>query len=326
MKKLNILHLGIGNVGREVIRQITQQKKAVRDSLGVSLDYQGEFTSKNTPEEINNAIQNAPLPFVLIDTTASEKTLPFLKLALKRGGFVVLANKKPLSGKQKDFDDLHKLGGKRLLYECTVGAGLPVIQTLKNLIITGDEILEIQGCFSGTLGFLFSQIDEGMSFSQTVLEAKEKGFTEPDPRDDLSGMDVARKALILARILGRKVELDDIQLESLYPEKLQKLNVEDFLKQLNTLDASYKEKQEKAQQENKVLRFVAQVTPEACTVGLQAVDAASEIGSLRGPDNLIVFKTKRYSQNPLVVKGPGAGIVVTAAGVFADVLAAAKML
>jgi len=326
MKKLNILHLGIGNVGQEVVKQISQQKEAVKDSLGVSLDYQGKFTSKNTEEEIMQAVQTITLPFVLIDTTASEKTLPFLKRALKRGGFVVLANKKPLSGKQKDFDELHALGGKRLLYECTVGAGLPVVQTLHNLIATGDEIIQIQGCFSGTLGFLFSQLDGGKRFSQAVLQAKEKGFTEPDPRDDLSGMDVARKALILARILNRKMELEEIQLESLYPEELQKLNVEDFLKQLNTLDASYKEKQEKAQQENKVLRFVAQVTPEACTVGLQAVDAASEIGSLRGPDNLIVFKTKRYSQNPLVVKGPGAGIVVTAAGVFADVLAAAKML
>jgi homoserine dehydrogenase len=139
-------------------------------------------------------------------------------------------------------------------------------------------------------------------------------------------VDVARKALILARILGSKMELEDIKLKGLYPQSMGKLSAEDFLQQVHTLDGFYKEQQEKAKKENKVLRFVAKVTKQTSSVGLQAVDAVSEIGSLRGPDNLIIFKTKRYFKNPLIIKGPGAGIEVTAAGVFANVLLASDTL
>lgn len=326
IKKLSIVHLGVGNVGSEVIKQIAQQREKVKDVLGVDLLYLGKFTAKNTKEEIINAIESVPSPFVLIDTTASDQTLPYLTNALTRGGFVVLANKKPLAGSQKDFDNLHKLGKNRLFYECVVGAGLPVIDPLKNLIATGDEIIEIQGCFSGTLGFLFSQLDAGKLFSKSIIEAKQKGYTEPDPRDDLSGIDVARKTLILARLLGNKIELQDIQLESLYPKKMSTLSIDDFLKEVKTLDNLYKKRITDAAKNKKVLRFVAKINQKNCSVGLQEVDRASDIGNLNGPDNIVVIKTKRYFANPLVIKGPGAGIEVTAAGVFADILSLAKII
>jgi len=326
MKKLHILHLGIGNVGTEVVMQVTQQKEKLKKSFGVSFHYVHQFTSKNPREEINDAIRNIASPFVLIDTTASDKTIPYIAKALRRGGFAILVNKKPLSGKQIDFNLLHSLGGERLFYECVVGAGLPVIRTLKDIILTDDEIVEIQGCFSGTLGYIFSQLDKGTLFSEAVLAANKKGFTEPDPRDDLSGIDVVRKALILARLLSRKIELEDILLEGLFPAKMQKLSAKDFLKNLPLLDMFYKEKVENTKRKGKVLRFVAKVRPHDCCVGLQEIDTSSDIGSLKGPDNLIVFKTKRYLQNPLIIKGPGAGRAVTAAGVFADLLLVAKMV
>ena len=238
-----------------------------------------------------------------------------------------MANKKPLAGKLKDFKDLHGIGDQRLFYEVVVGAGLPVIQTLKNLIATGDEIIEIKGCFSGTLGFIFSRLDEGKLFSEAVLEAKKNGFTEPDPRDDLSGLDVARKALILSRIIGgQKTELRDIRLTGLYPKNMQKLNFDDFLKRLKDLDVVYKERIMRARKKNKVLRYIARINPLRCSVGLEEGSVLSDIGGLKGSDNLIVCKTKRYFNNPLVIKGPGAGRDVTAAGVFADVLLIAKTI
>lgn len=326
MKKLYILHIGVGHVGNEVVKQIEQQKEKLKDSFEVDLSYQGKFTATNSEEEIKKAITTVPTPFVVIDTTASDKTLPYLTEALTRGGFVVLANKKPLASEQKNFDTLHTLGKERLFYECVVGAGLPVIRPLKDCIETGDEIIEIQGCFSGTLGFLFSQLDSGKLFSESVREAKQKGFTEPDPRDDLSGTDVARKALILARLLGKKIELENIQLESLYPKEMNTLSTEEFLTETQTLDAIYTKRLAKAAKNKKVLRFVAKINQNECSVGLQEVDKASDIGSLNGPDNIVVIKTKRYFTNPLVIKGPGAGIAVTAAGVFADILSIAKIV
>lgn len=326
MRKLFIIHLGMGNVGKEIKRQIVQQKRKITNNLNISLEYIKEFTSKNSDAEIKEAIKNIPMPFVLIDTTASDKTISFIKMALKRDGFAVLANKKSLAGTQENFESLHRVGRKRLLYECVVGAGLPVIRTLKDLLTTGDEVVEIQGCLSGTLGFIFTQLDSGKSFSESVIDAREKGFTEPDPRDDLSGLDVARKALILARIMGKKIELKDIALASLYPEDMDKLRIGEFMKQVNKLDNLYKARVENAKKEGKVLRFVAKISQKKCSVGLIKVNALRDIGSLNGPDNLIVFKTKRYAQYPLVVKGPGAGIFVAAAGVFADVLSVAKMI
>lgn len=342
-RKYYLLHVGVGKVGSAVVRQIIRRREFINQNYGVDLVYCGLFTAEadifearglsnsqldNFPtaeikEDIAKCIKRVPSPFILIDTTASEHMLPWLWQALEQGGTVVLSNKKPLAGSQAQFDKLHKIGGQRLFYETAVGAGLPVVQTLKNLLATGDEVIALQGCFSGTLGYIFSQLEAGSSFSRAVLQAKNLGFTEPDPRDDLSGVDVARKVLILARLLGRKLELNDVKLESLYPKSMAKLSSDDFLKQLKQLDAPYRAKMESSKKNAKVLRFVASIDKNGCRVKLENVPRSSEIGSLRGPDNVIVFKTKRYLKNPLVIKGPGAGVEVTAGGVFSDILQAA---
>ncbi len=355
IKKLNIVHLGIGQVGRKLVEQILKRKSQIKDEYLLDLNYCGIFRSgagfykregfsssqlqkilqalekeKKDPSKIKKQIQKAletvPPPFVLVDTTASNETFPLISTALEKGGYTVVSNKKPLSGRQRQFDVLQKIGRKRFYFETTVGAALPIIQTLKTLLDTGDEIIEIKGCFSGTLGFIFSELEKGKLFSEAVLEAKQKGFTEPDPRDDLSGLDVARKALILARLTGKRLELSDIKLTSLYPKRMDKLSIEDFLKSVNELDSFYNERLKQAKKGHKTLRFVATVAPSKCTVGLEEVEAGSDLGALHGPDNLIVFRTKRYFANPLVIKGPGAGVEVTACGVFGDILTVAKMV
>ena len=347
MKKLSILHLGIGNVGSSLVKQILNQQQYIEKNYSVQFVYCGLFTTKGgvfkregfSSSELPTVLQQTQMdftisdiissmssPFVLIDTTASDKTISLLTLALQKGNFVVMSNKKPITDSQKLFASLHKIGGQRLFYETTVGAGLPVIQTLKTLLATGDDVISIKGCMSGTLGFVFSQLENGASFTQAVLDAKAKGFTEPDPRDDLSGIDVARKALIFARILGQNIELSDIQLKGLYPEEMNKLTTEAFLQQLPTLDASYDEKVNAAKKAGKVLRFVATVSKKTCKVGLESVDKNSELGGLQGQNNLILFQTKRYFDNPLTIKGHGAGADVTAAGVFGDLLLIAKMI
>ncbi|MBM3282748.1 hypothetical protein FJY90_00705 [Candidatus Gottesmanbacteria bacterium] len=346
MKKLNLIHLGIGRVGKALVRQITKQREEVEKKYDVRLNYCGLFVSDKgllnpkglTLEQfihfpqiwnVNNAYEAVvatPSPFILIDTTASEETYPLLLSALKKGEWVVLSNKKPISGSQKRFDLLHKFGGRKILYETTVGAALPVISTLRNLIATGDDIMEIKGCFSGTLGFLFSQLETGLMFSQAVAQAMKKGYTEPDPRDDLSGVDVARKALILARITGQKKELADVALASLYPKTMDKYNINHFLQKITQLDGLYTKKFREAKRKNKTLRFVATIAQAKSTVDLEAVNKASDLDSLAGPDNIIIFKTKRYFDYPLVIKGPGAGIEVTASGVFAEILTIVKMI
>lgn len=324
-KELLIIHLGLGNVGKEVKQIIEKQKEKIQNDFGVSLVYRDAFTSRTPEEEIKKTIQLVSLPFVLIDTTASDKTVSLIELALKKGGFVVMSNKKLLTQTQQIFDRLH-IYHKNLFYETTVGAGLPIIKTLEIFLTTADDVIEIQGCFSGTLGFIFSEVEKGSLFSEAVLKAKKMGFTEPDPRDDLSGIDVARKALIIARMLGQKIELQNISLQGLYPKKMETANVEQFLKDISQLDKDYAEKIEKAKQEKKVLRFVAKITKKTCTVGLEAVAKSSDIGTLSGPDNIVIIKSKRYFTNPLVIKGPGAGIEVTAQGVVGDMLEIVKKI
>jgi homoserine dehydrogenase len=179
---------------------------------------------------------------------------------------------------------------------------------------------KIEGLLSGTLGYVLSEVSAGVPFSRAVRSAKAKGYTEPDPRDDLSGMDVARKALILARLLGYPDELRQSSVESLVPKWARTLSLEDFLGRLEELDGPWKRRVEKAAAEGSVLRYVAQVTPTTVTVGVQAVSTASPLAGIKGSDNQLVFTTGRYKSNPLVITGPGAGAEVTAAGVLNDIL------
>ncbi len=259
---------------------------------------------------------------VLVDLTADD-TLPALNAAVSAGFDIVLANKRPLTAERAQVNALHanaKQHGRRILYETTVGAGLPVMDTFAKLVDAGDRVLGIEGCTSGTLGFLLTEIGRGKPFSDAVRRAMAKGFTEPDPRDDLSGMDVARKALILARMLGYTGELEGVQVESLVPASARKLSRDAFLESLESLDDDWRARQDAATEANAVLRYVLSVTARRVTVGLRAVDLSHPLAGLRGTDNQIVFTTPRYKENPLAITGPGAGPAVTAAGVLNDVL------
>ena len=263
---------------------------------------------------------------IVVDVTASD-TSPTLEIALASGMDLVLANKRPLVTSGRNGKGLAKLAaarGRRMLHEATVGAGLPVIDTINKLVASGDRILQIEGCPSGTLGFLFSEMSRGTKFSVALQSAMTKGYTEPDPRDDLSGMDVARKALILGRLLGYSGELGDIKVESLVPVPMRKMPLADFLAHASEVDSEWSTRVSDAQARGEVLRYRIIVTGKAVRVGVVAVDASSPLGALGGTDNLFAFTTMRYKTNPLVITGPGAGAGVTAAGVFTDVLTLAE--
>ena len=291
------------------------------DSGAVDLDLDA-FEAHVNPDHLPHAI--------IIDCTASEFIASRYTDWLSRGIHVITPNKKAFSG---PFDHYRALqaaadeGSAHYFYETTVGAALPVITTLCDLIHTGDEVHSVQGIFSGTLAYLFNVYDGTRPFSDIVREARENGFTEPDPRDDLSGMDVARKLTILARELGERIEIGDFPVQNLVPEALRDCSIDDFLARLpdydDTIDALYRD----ASSEGRRLRYVARFeTGGDASVGLEAVDADHPFCNINLTDNIVQFKSDRYSANPLVVQGPGAGPEVTAAGVFADLLRLANYL
>lgn len=268
---------------------------------------------------------------VVVDCTASAETVPALLLALERGYRIAMANKKPLTVEQEVYDRLTSAGATgsatgrvrhlgRTRWETTVGAGLPVIVTLNRLVASGDPVTRIAGTFSGTLGYVMTGLQAERPFSEIVREAHKLGYTEPDPRDDLGGIDVARKALILARGIGWRLAMTDVQVTGLYPVEMSSLSVAEFLAVLPTLDADFQARVQAAKAEGKVLRYAATVTDGRCIVGPVVVDASSPLGRLSGTDNLVEFHSKWYSPNPLVVQGRGAGVDATAAGVLSDVV------
>lgn len=257
---------------------------------------------------------------ILADLTA-EETAPLLAAALESGMRLALANKRPLSGPRREAAELLALAralGRDLRFEATVGAGLPVMDTYRKLLESGDRIERIEGCFSGTLGFLLTEVSRGKRFSEALRAAMAAGFTEPDPRDDLSGMDVARKALILGRLLGFDGEIGDVAVEPLVPAFARDLSREEFLARLPELDAAWKKRGDEARAKGEALRYVATVTRRKLSVALSAVPATSSFAALHGTANQVVFWTARYKTNPLVITGPGAGLGVTAAGVLND--------
>jgi aspartokinase/homoserine dehydrogenase 1 len=236
---------------------------------------------------------------------------------------VVLANKRPLSASRADTEALMALAereGRRVFYEATVGAGLPIFDTYRKLAESGDRVLKIEGCLSGTLGFLLTEVGRGRPFSEALAKAMELGYTEPDPRDDLSGADVGRKALILGRLLDFAGEPTDVAVESLVPEALRALPRPDFLARLSSMDGDWGKRATMAKAKGGTLRYVASVTKGKITVGLQVVAPSSPFFGLKGTDNQVAFTTTRYKTNPLVITGPGAGPAVTAAGVLNDML------
>ena len=277
-------------------------------------------------------IQADHLPHaVVIDCTASHVVADQYAGWLERGIHVITPNKRAHSGPLDYYDRLQQLSrnsSAHFLYEATVGAGLPVIQTLKDLVETGDEITSISGIFSGTLAYLFNVFDGSVPFSAIVREARDRGYTEPDPRDDLSGTDVARKAVILAREAGLSLELDDLEVENLVPDALGDGPVEEFLDQLTQLDAAMAQRVEHAASQGQVLRYVAEVDFKTGTARVRLGEFGKDhpFANISLTDNIVQFATRRYCDNPLIVRGPGAGPDVTAAGIFADLLRLCSML
>jgi bifunctional aspartokinase / homoserine dehydrogenase 1 len=261
---------------------------------------------------------------VLIDCTADGDVAKHYRDWLAAGIHVITPNKKANSAGldfYRSLQDAKRASGAHYLYEATVGAGLPVIQTLRDLRETGDEITSIEGIFSGTLAYLFNVYDGTVPFSAIVREAKQRGYTEPDPRDDLSGTDVARKLIILGREMGLKLELSDVQIESLVPGGLEGGSSDEFLARLSDFDAGMQHRYEAARGKGKVLRYVGRITSQgAATVSLAELDGKHAFANIALTDNVVRFATARYCDNPLIVQGPGAGPAVTAGGVFADLL------
>lgn len=349
--QIPIFILGPGKVGQELLKQILITRDLLLQRKGVELHVLGVSDSRSllyNPEGLSvpalDAVlmakmhnhrlsgEAAPSDFfgqlqpgtIVVDTSASADTAPLLWNALSNDCGVVLANKKPLS--RSWAQSKHFFSHPFVRWEATVGAGLPVIRTLNYLLNTGDRVHSIEGCLSGTLGYLCSQMENGASYSQAVSQAKALGYTEPNPRDDLSGMDVVRKILILARTAGFPLELSDLQVEALFPASLASLPDEAFLEQIHREDASYEARFQSARQQAKALRYLARVDSQGGSAQLASVPEKSIPAALRGPESYISFTTDRYSDTPMVVTGPGAGPAVTAAAVMEDVIELGQMI
>ncbi|XP_061369165.1 bifunctional aspartokinase/homoserine dehydrogenase 1, chloroplastic-like [Gastrolobium bilobum] len=268
----------------------------------------------------------------LVDCTADSVIASHYSEWLRKGIHVITPNKKANSGPLNQYLRLRALQRQsytHYLYEATVGAGLPIISTLRGLLETGDRILQIEGIFSGTLSYIFNNFKDGRVFSEVVAEAREAGYTEPDPRDDLSGTDVARKVIILARESGLNLELSDIPVENLVPEPLRvSASAQEFMQQLPKFDQELTKKQQDAESAGEVLRYVGvvDVTNEKGVVELRRYKKDHPFAQLSGSDNIIAFTTRRYKIQPLIVRGPGAGAQVTAGGIFSDILLLASYL
>ncbi len=342
MQKICLIQLGYGSVGKEFVRHLHERHDRLQRELAIDLRLVVIATSTQY-RYAANGIQSADAlawdgtsagwddlktkvgytpSMILVDMSAAP-TSDIHRDVIEHGGILVTANKKPLTDRMEVYRVLHG-DTRRYFYETTVGSSTPVIQTLQDMVATGDEVVEIQALLSGTLGFLCSELrKENSSFSDIVARAKEQGYTEPHPRDDLSGLDVARKALILAREIGLSLELSDIHLEGLVSKEIAGIDdVSKFFVALTTLDLEYATRVGVWKKEGKVPQFVARINNDGIRVGLEGVPTASPLGRLEGPENLVTFRTRVFNESPLVLQGRGAGAAYTAAGVLSDVIRA----
>jgi aspartokinase/homoserine dehydrogenase 1 len=340
--------IGPGTVGSVLLAQMATQIDRLR-ALNLDLRVRGIATSSRMLLEENavdlqrwsqrlqeagepldlqrfiNHVQADYMPHtVVVDCTASQQIADQYRDWLIRGIHIVTPNKKANSGAMPYYlalKEARRSAGSHYLYEATVGAGLPVIQTLRDLRETGDDVTQIEGIFSGTLAYLFNAFDGKESFSSIVRAAKAKGYTEPDPRDDLSGIDVARKLIILGREMGLTLDIADVKVEGLVPDELTKCSAEEFMARLPESDAAMAAAVAEATAKQQVLRYVGRIDAEGrATVGLRSLDNKHAFANIALTDNVVRFATRRYCDNPLIVQGPGAGPEVTAGGVFADLL------
>ena len=310
------------------LRAIASRGRQLLDPRGIEGDWRERFKPASDPADLDRFtahLLDSHLPHVVIvDCSASPEVADRYPQWLAAGIHVVTPNKQAGAGPLARYGAIREAAaasGARFRYEATVGAGLPVISTLRDLLDTGDAVASIEGIFSGTLAWLFNRYDGSVPLSRLVAEARALGYTEPDPRDDLSGTDVARKLVILAREAGRALSLEDVAVESLVPASLRQGGVEDFMARLQEVDAAFDMRLAQAKAEGRVLRYVARLDAEGrASVGLVELPKEHAFANLRLTDNIVQFTTRRYCENPLIVQGPGAGPEVTAAGVFADLL------
>jgi bifunctional aspartokinase / homoserine dehydrogenase 1 len=357
IKTLNVFLIGTGLIGSALLNQIEKQfeylyreqrlkinivgitnsRKMFFEEQGIALNKgkwkeqvleTGETADLRTFVEKLKALnlQNS----VFVDCTSSYEVVKFYEELLKANVSIVTPSKLANSGSYADYKKIREVAfrhGTKFLYETNVGAGLPVITTLNDLKNSGDKILKIEGVLSGTLSYIFNNFKAGEQFGKIVAQAKELGYTEPDPRDDLNGMDVARKILILAREVGLPLEPEDVKIKNILPDNcLYAQSVEEFFDELEKSNDVFEKQREQAESGGKTLRFIAQLEDNQVSVSLQAVDASHPFYNLSGSDNIISFTTERYKERPLVVKGPGAGAEVTAAGVFAEIISVSNYL
>ncbi|WP_455498120.1 bifunctional aspartate kinase/homoserine dehydrogenase I [Coprobacter sp.] len=350
---LNVFIAGIGLVGKDLLEQIRQQqpnllkdkslrlnivgiansKKCLFRREGISLDhYEEELKISSltaSPAAIRDGIiQMNIFNSVFVDCTASNEIAGIYKDLLNHNVSVVAANKIAASSAYDNYAELKRTARKRdvkFLFETNVGAGLPIINTINNLINSGDKILKIEAVVSGTLNFIFNVLSENIPLSKAIRLAKESGYSEPDPRLDLNGQDVIRKLVILAREAGYRVEQNDVIKKLFIPNEYFQGSLEDFWKKIPNLDKEFEEQRKKLVTEGKRYRFVATLDGGKVEVGLQAVDSKHPFYQLEGSNNVILITTDRYKEYPMVIKGYGAGAMVTAAGVFADIISIANI-
>jgi aspartokinase/homoserine dehydrogenase 1 len=346
--ELNIFLMGIGTVGGNLLQQIQQQQEKLLDEKHLKIKLTGIANTKKmifnrdgfdistVRETLGESDKKSSLAgfvdemksmniynSVFVDCTASEDVALLYKEILRSNVSVVTANKVAASSDYKNYIDLKNIAkqkGVKFLFETNVGAGLPIINTLNDLVYSGDRILKIEAVLSGTLNFIFNTISAEVPLSKTIKMAKEQGFSEPDPRLDLNGVDVARKILILSREAGYPLEMDDITIQRFVPDSFFKGSLDDFWENIPQLDDEFEVKRKKLEEAGKKWRFVATYEDGKAEIGLKEVDSKHPFFDLEGSNNLVMYTTERYNEFPMLIKGYGAGASVTAAGVFADLI------
>ena len=349
-KEVNLFVCGVGTVGGSLLEQIRQQQEKLKREQRIKLNVVGIASSKRAIfsreglnlDEFRQQLAAAPdsnirrlreevigmniFNSVFVDCTASAEVASLYKDLLDHNINVVAANKVAASGPYHDYRELKQIAqrrGVKFLFETNVGAGLPIIRTINDLVNSGDKILRIEAVLSGTLNFIFNTLSKDIPLSQTVRMAKEEGYSEPDPRIDLSGKDVIRKLVILTREAGYEIEQEDVEANLFIPQSMFEGSQEDFWKNLPTLDAEFERRREELDRNHRVWRFVARYADGKGSVSLQEFDQNHAFYGLKGSNNIVLLTTERYNEYPMLIQGYGAGASVTAAGVFADIMSLA---